>query len=1639
MCAHNRVDDRQQMQEEKKVTATKKKSRSGLRLLMWTLFILLCIIILIPLLLHIKPVQNWLVDKAANSISEKTQAKAEVGEVDFSIFKGLFLEDVYLSNPDDHSDTLAYIGRFSSTLRENVTSLINNSISLNEVFLVDARLILKTGENESLSGFEKVLSKFQGAPAESTSQGKSFQLSLEKIYFDNVLISKQDKAKGDFLDLSLKEGTLVIDTLDLNSRRFVFRELMLSNPIAILENKVVNVNSEKVDNTDSQREEKITKAESDPFYLKLYNVEISNGQFKLDNWRKAPNKKVAGFDVNHLEVSDFNIKATETVYKTPMTIESSIKSLNLKEANGFELNSLNVDKLLVNNELVHLDNFALHTDRSRLGDQLTFSYEDLNSFKKFAQLIEIEADLQDTKLAFQDLLYFFPELAGSPFINKNKNKWLRLSGSVLGTIDNLDTDGLTLSLSDLITMKGTLSTYALTRSESALVNLNVEKFQTSLANLKLIIPDFNPPEQFYKLDPIVFSGDIDGFFKDFVVYGTLDSPLGKIILDTRLDIKKGMDNAEYSGEMALENFDLRSWTGNQDLGMATFQAEIRDGRGLTSQSLLTDLSAELQSFDFKGYTYSGIDLNGVFEQNRFNGKLTSSDPNAKLDFDGVIFIDPETKNIDSDFKAQIDNIDLLALNLSKDFSDIEGDIELVLKGTKSSDLIGESTVNHLAFNFKGKPYEINNLFATSSPEINNRRNVQVTSDVISGSIGGQFDFQHLPEAFKRHMVKSHPEWSKKLSIRRSNMSIPQQDFEFKFEIKDSQNFLELANLSSASIQGLTADGKVNTETETYKLELSLDKGEYDNIQVGNMLLGLDEVYKKSFFNLQVNDLKIGKTAFSPLAMRLRANGDQLELRVASDEVLDSLEKIDIVVQAYPRDDEIVARIADGYIDMLSSRWIVSPANEVVIGNKTIDINGFVIRDNYRSIIISDVNEKGILVDLDKFDFELINTLIDYDKIDFTGEGNVVLLKENIFDASPTIVKVNLPEFYLNDVDYGALTLSAEDDGQDVKVDLKLNRAYDGLLLHVKDFQYKKQTKDISGVITARNLAMNTFEFIIDDGISNTGGGADVDAVLSGTIDDIKLDGVGLVTGGTTTIDYLGAELYFGEEKFIVTDKVIDLTGGKLYDKYRNEASIVGKLNHSLFTDFTSDLQMSSPRFLALDTEKEDNPSYYGQGIGEIVVDFSGPFSSTDIVVEASSGLGTVVNIPVGSVSEDYDQSLIKVVDRNTVFDFKSDTSSFEIPTLEGVDVRMNLSITPEAEINVIFNENINDIMTGHGDGNMRVVISREGDFNIFGEYVLDRGEYLFTYFGGVISKPFTVEKGGQITWTGDPINANINLKANYEKLKAPTNVFLAEYLNRPQDQSEARQRTDVDLMMNLTGTLYKPTVDFDIAFPELQGNLKNLADSKMRILKTNEADLNEQVAGLIMFGSFLPSSSFGNAVGSASGLASTGYNTLSEMISNQLSHILSGFLQEALSENGFVSGIDFDLTFGKTSQFGQEIPGQPGQPTTNTSIIPDEIEVHLKPRFQNDRWELDYGTSYINNEVNASTVPNYVVHDFNIGFYLTEDRRLKLKAYGKWDKNSLGDDGSKYGVGLNYRKEFGSLTDFKEALSEDIAKLKKNN
>ncbi|NNE25834.1 MAG: hypothetical protein HKN09_03240 [Saprospiraceae bacterium] len=1609
-----------------------KAQRKGpLRFILRVVVLFFLLVLALPFIVHFGPVQKFLVNKLTKQLSEKTSARVDVGKVDFSVFKGLELEDIYISNADTPEDTLLYARSLSSSLRENLLSLRKKRLLLSEINADGVVLNIVNHFGSDRSNLDEFISRFSPQDADTASKSPLF-VELRKLNLDDIQLFISDENKGEHKYISLDKGLIALEGFSTQSDTITLSNLMLSNPYVHLE-KMPLKDTLQIDTGGKQATSEVSSSDQPTKFIRIHHLELSCGTFINDDWNYPEQILQQNvIDYKHLLIDNININADSTSLSFPLDIKSNIKSLTLEEKNGFEIQQLDVRELHFGQNGLGLKDFILKTKSSLISDQLRFNYNDLSDFKSFAESIVIQSSLNGSRIALSDLSYFFPDVAKSSFFKLNKNKTIALSGKISGTVDDLEADNISLKIGNQIYLNGSLSTSNLTKPDKALINLYVDELTTSLTGLKQVIPGFNPPQQFYKLDPISFSGAIDGFFNDFVIYGYLQSNLGRITLDTRLDVKDGINNALYSGNIVLKDFDLKRWTGNDNFGFATFSASIYDGQGLTLGNVKANLEANLENFEFKGYPYNSIILKGEFQKNLFDGSFIAFDPNVDLNFEGQI--DLSDNAVKTDFRADIRNIDLKAINLSDDFSSVNGQFNCSMSGSDTKDFAGLIDVDGLSVKFKEKDFVFDSLYVSSSPAINSR-NLIVSSDIINASLDGVFDFSELVPKLKGFIAANHPLWAKRLNIKASEKELNnRQDFRFKIRISDTRDYLELINADALRLKGVSFEGAPNLALGQIESTLTVDTIQYQEYTFANMALALLHNNSLSKYNLALDKIFTDSKTYDPVNLKVDIDGDVVMFNIATNNILDSIGNIDVDLRVIPEGDNLEFTVVDKKLQMFSSDWSIRKTNKVVFGDKYLKVYDFILTDGNRVLDIGDINARGLHLSLRQFDFALINGIINYDKINFTGTGNADIQIFDLFGPSEVVASAFLPEFDLNDVNYGALIINGRRDTTGmVKADIKMDRESDGQQLHVS-VDYNERTKGISGNVRARNLVMNTFEFIIDDGISNTAGVANIDASIFGTADDIKLRGEARIKDGVTTINYLGAQIGLGTEKVRISENFIDLTNVSLFDKFGNRAVMLGGLRHKLFADFRTDLSMSSDRFLALDTEKGDNPMYYGKGIGAISVEFNGPFSSTDIDVTAVTGQGTILNIPVEDTYENFDESFIKFVDRDEYLNPKKDTI-FLAPKIEGVDVEMNLTISDEAQVNMIFNERLNDVIKGRGNGDLRIIVSRQGDFNIFGTYEVESGDYLFTAWG-IVAKPFTVKQGGLITWTGDPINANLNIETEYTGLRVPVNVFLDEYLTNASTsvQTEARKRTQVDLTMKLTGTLYNPIVNFDLKFPELQGELRTYADNKVRTLRENEADLNEQVAGLIMFRSFLPSNSLGDNLLTSESLTQTGYNTLSEFVSNQLSYLLSGFLQEALSENGFVSGIDFEIGFSRNSDVTADGSFE------STQLIPDEIEVHFKPRFQNDKWGFDYGTSFVNSRIVDNT--NYVIHDFVLEYYLTDDRRLKLRAYGKWDRDEVLTTGSavqKYGLGINYRKEFGNLTDFKKALSKDISNIKSDD
>ncbi|MDX1408736.1 MAG: translocation/assembly module TamB domain-containing protein, partial [Saprospiraceae bacterium] len=521
---------------------------------------------------------------------------------------------------------------------------------------------------------------------------------------------------------------------------------------------------------------------------------------------------------------------------------------------------------------------------------------------------------------------------------------------------------------------------------------------------------------------------------------------------------------------------------------------------------------------------------------------------------------------------------------------------------------------------------------------------------------------------------------------------------------------------------------------------------------------------------------------------------------------------------------------------------------------------------------------------------------------------------------------------------------------------------------------------------------------------------------------LDMDGTLRTINGATTVSYLGTRYTFHNQEIKLTGDRITMDGAQIRDRNGNAARITGGLTHRLMGNFGLNARITSDRFIALNTTKRDNPLYYGFGIGSIDARFSGSTVRPNISVDATTLEGTRVAIAIERSAEGGQETFLRFVNRDST---GTVTEPREEQLITGMNFDMNLSVSPEAQVEIIFDERTEDIIKVNGQGDLQLEITRAGDFTMYGLYEVEQGNYLFTNF--VLNKPFEIVRGGALRWSGDPFDAQMDIRATYTGLRTSLRTFLEEYLINasPQAKEDASLKRSVELTMYLTGSLLEPSINFSIRFPELTGELAGYADSKLRILESNQNALNEQVFGLLWAGTFLPSNVLQNS--STTQLAGSGiYNTLSEFFSTQLSQFLSEFLARAVEDVDFISGIDFDVGYNKSYDFDLQ------------DYSYSEWELRVKNRLFDDRIILDVGGNYITDSPVAGPSGTYFAGDYALEYVLTADRRLKVRFY---HRNELTIEGrkSKVGIGLSYRREFDSFGEWLKGLDKEAKKLRQGS
>lgn len=307
----------------------------------------------------------------------------------------------------------------------------------------------------------------------------------------------------------------------------------------------------------------------------------------------------------------------------------------------------------------------------------------------------------------------------------------------------------------------------------------------------------------------------------------------------------------------------------------------------------------------------------------------------------------------------------------------------------------------------------------------------------------------------------------------------------------------------------------------------------------------------------------------------------------------------------------------------------------------------------------------------------------------------------------------------------------------------------------------------------------------------------------------------------------------------------------------------------------------------------------------------------------------------------------------------------------GTNTLLRLIIDPATE-NVIEARGVADLGITY-DG-------RQDDLAIRGDYEISEGVYNFN-FQDLITRQFDINPDSYIRWNGSPLDANIDVSATY-KLK----TSLAPLLGA--ENTTSRASTPVECIVDLTGSLAKVDVSFDINVPNANTEYQNILSSYF----SSQEMMATQFVYLLALGNFYSDSApeqtnTPGAAGTAIGI---------DFLASQVSRLVSN---EAYKFNLKYKAID-DTSSSYSLDF-------------ETEIIDDRLLLELEAN-------VDTGDYYKMGNENG----NQLSGGGAVTLLLDENGDFYLKGFSRTiDRFDENQGLQENGVGLYYKRSFNRLSD----------------
>jgi translocation and assembly module TamB len=1421
-----------------------------------------------------------------------------------------------------------------------------------------------------------------------------------RIYQSKPLVSDDPVSKdmaeaAQPIALNLKFNTINLQNIDLDYRNDVSafyttlklgqldvdaKNLDLPNQVLELDKLHLNKTMASIRMGNKQQAQKVAEelgqeiaaqATQQNWRIRVADLELNDNNIRFDDDSKP--RLSRGMDYSHLKADNLTFHANDLFFATD-TISAKITKGTFVEKSGFKLNRLETNFLFAAKE-AYLEDLVLETPGTRITRSIRLNYPSLEAVAKNPANLQLNVDLNNSKVQVKDIITFVPALAAQPAFSNPNAVWLvdgEVNGS-MGTMNiehlqfrglsntRLDISGRITGMPDVNKMRG---------------NLNIRNFTTNKTDLALFIPAGTLPQNITLPDAVSVNGTLNGGMQDVTTNLNVNTSLGNASIKGRIQQATDPKAARYNVNLSTRGLQLGRIMQNPMLGALSADLAA-NGRGFDPEVAEGSVKGTIHSAVFKDYNYRNVKLDASMAGKRFTANTEIHDPNIDLTLNASGVMAGKFPSLQ--LKANIDSLKAQELHLTPNLVIYRGNITADFANTDPDDLHGQMLVTHSVLVNDAQRIQLDSLQVTAGRS-DTGRFLRLTSDVAWAAIEGEYKLTEIASVIQNSIqphfalvpqYKVQPVSPYNFTVNATILDRPLLR-SFMPAMKRMDDMVVRGNFSSTGGWSLTANSPTvvfgpNTFVGfNFRASSGANGIEYTTT--------LDHLKGGGFnvYGVNLNGTVVNNQVTAALNIKDRAGKDKYSFTA---------------LMRQPTIGTYVFSLEPQRLLLNYDQWAISGDNAITMAPEGFNVNNFVLSQGNQQLRINSATSAvnaPINVNFSSFRLGTITGFIQADTsfVDGVMNGGVVL--NDVMNQLTFTSDLSINDLSVRQDTLGNATIRVNNTVRDrYDADVRLTGRGNDLAVTGNYTVKPNNASTYDLLLDIRQLQLSTLEGASMGSISDASGIITGRFNINGVATDPNINGNLVFNNAAMTVTMLNTKFKIDNERIDVNNQGITFNTFTVRDEAGNAIVINGSANTTNFVNYRFNMNINADNFQAVNSTKKQNSLFYGKLVLSTNLRVRGteeaPSIDGGLVINKATDFTVVLpQQDPGVVSR---EGIVEFVDMDAPREidslFMQPYTALDTSTLKGFDVAATIEVDKEATLSMVVDAGNGDFVRMKGEGLLTGGIDPSGKITLTGSYEIQEGAYQLTF--NFLQRKFNIQKGSRITWQGEPTDAVLDVTAIYVANTSPLDLVDDQIAGATTTiRNTYKQRLPFEVHLVLQGEMLKPQISFDIILPEENYNVSNdiVQNITVRLdqLRQEPSELNKQVFALLLLNRFVGENPFANSASSGFDAGSIARQSVSKLLTEQLNKLAENLIQ----------GVDINFDVTSIDDY-----------TTGERRNRTDFNVSLSKNLLSERLRVTVGSNFELEGPNQSAQQSNLAGDVAIDYKLSKDGRYMLRAYRK--------------------------------------------